>query len=147
MRMKMIEQIYISWQDFHQHAKQLAQKLKTIREFNKIIAISRGGLIPAGIIAYELDIRNTQAINISSYDGEEQRKAENVVIKADIDDVDEKTLIIDDLSDTGKTFQLVRQLFPQAYLASVYAKPTGTKYVDMHAVAVPDKWLVFPWDI
>ena len=143
----MIDQIHIGWEDFHNHAKLLAQKLKEVREFDKIIAISRGGLLPAGIISYELDIRNTQAINISCYDGNRQREDEDIIIKADVGEVNEKTLIIDDLSDTGKTFQLVRQMFPKAYLASVYAKPTGARYVDLYGMAIPDKWLVFPWDI
>ena len=143
----MVEQVTINWADFHRHTKALAQKIKTSGEYNKIIAISRGGLIPAGIISYELDIRDTQAINISSYDRECQRQDCDVVVKADIDNVDEKTLIIDDLSDTGKTFELVRRLFPKAKLVAVYAKPTGLKAVDIYGEKIPDKWLVFPWDI
>ena len=70
----MTKKIYISWEDFHQHAKELSQKLKAHGKYNKIIAVSRGGLIPAGIIAYELDIRNNEAINFSSYDNDEKRK-------------------------------------------------------------------------
>lgn len=143
----MVEQVILNWADFHKHTKELAQKIKASGEYNKIIAISRGGLIPACIISYELDIRDTQAINISSYDGDSQRQKENITIKADIEDVDEKTLIIDDLSDTGKTFELVRHLFPKAKLAAVYAKPTGINAVDIYAQKAPDKWIVFPWDI
>ena len=143
----MIEQVVISWEDFHRHTKALAQKIKASGEYNKIIAISRGGLVPAGIISYELDIRDTQAINISSYDGTCQRHDRDVIIKADVNNVDEKTLIVDDLSDTGKTYELVRHLFPKAKLAAVYVKPTGINAVDIYGEEIPDKWLVFPWDI
>ena len=143
----MVEQIHISWEDLHFHTKVLAQKIKATGEYDKIIAISRGGLIPAAIISYELDIRNTQAINISSYDGERPRSSEDIVIKADVGPVNEKTLIIDDLSDTGRTFRLVRQMFPKAKLAAVYAKPTGVKDVEIYGADAPDKWLIFPWDI
>lgn len=143
----MVEQVVISWEDFHKHTKELAQKIKTSGKYNKIIAISRGGLIPAGIISYELDIRDTQAIDVSSYDGENQRQNNDVIVKADIKNVDEKTLIIDDISDTGRTFELVHHLYPKAKLASVYAKSTGIKAVDIYGGQVPDKWIVFPWDL
>ena len=62
----MVDKVYITWNEFHQHAKILASKIKESGKYNKIIAISRGGLLPAGILSYELDIRNTQAIKISS---------------------------------------------------------------------------------
>lgn len=143
----MVEKVHISWEEFHQHTKLLAQKIRAHGTYNKIIAISRGGLLPAGVISYELDIRNTQAINISSYDGERQRTIEEIVIKADIGEVDEQTLVIDDLTDTGTTFRLVKQLFPKATLAAVYAKPKGKKDVDIYGADIPDKWIVFPWDI
>lgn len=143
----MVEKVHISWQDFHNHAKMLAAKIKASGEYDKIIAISRGGLFPAGIISYELDIRNTQAINISSYDGERQRTDDKVMIDAPVEDVDGRTLVIDDLSDTGNTFRLLRKLFPHAKFASVYAKPNGMKDVDIFAAEMPDKWIVFPWDI
>ena len=143
----MVDKMHITWEEFHQHTKHLAQKIKNNGDYNKIIAISRGGLIPAGIIAYELDIRDTQAINISSYDGEKQRQLGDIKIDANVGDVDEKTLVVDDLSDTGTTFKLIRQLFPKATLAAVYAKPVGLNYVDVYSLDIPDKWIVFPWDI
>jgi xanthine phosphoribosyltransferase len=143
----MVEQVYISWDEFHKHAKLLAEKIKQTGNYNKIIAISRGGLIPAGIISYELDIADTQAINISSYDNERQKDASEIIVKAEVGNVDEQTLIIDDLSDTGRTFQLVRNMYPKAKLVSVYAKPTGINSVDIYSTDAPDKWIVFPWDL
>lgn len=142
----MAEKIYVSWDEFHKHAKELAEKIKQYRSFNKIVAVSRGGLLPAGIIAYELDIRNVQTINMSSYDGEIQRTDSEIEIAADIGAVDGHTVIIDDLADTGKTFQLLHRLYPQAVMAAVYAKPQGSVFLDIYAQDIPDKWIVFPWD-
>lgn len=142
----MPDKIYISWEEFHRHAKELAARIKGKGDFNKIIAISRGGLLPAGILAYELDIRNSQAINISSYDGDRQRPEEQIEISAAVGAVDSKTLIVDDLSDSGRTFKLLRPLFPQACFAAVYAKPKGAEVVDIYAADIPDQWIVFPWD-
>ena len=75
----MDDKIYINWNEFHQDVKNLCQKIKqTGKEYNKLVAISRGGFIPAGIIAYELNIKNTAVINISSYIGEKQIKLEKI---------------------------------------------------------------------
>jgi len=60
----MPEKLYISWDEFHRHTRELAQKLKA-NNYNKIVAVSRGGLLPAGILAYELNIRNVEVINMS----------------------------------------------------------------------------------
>ena len=143
----MTEKCYIDWNSFYQDVKLLAQKIKATGEFNKIIAISRGGLLPAGILAYELDIRNSQAINISSYDNNERREDDKIELDCNVGEVDDHTLIVDDLSDTGRTFRLVRKLYPQARYAAVYSKPKGHGDVDICAKELPDKWIVFPWDI
>lgn len=142
----MTKKLYIKWDEFHNHAKELCEKIKQSGEYNKIVAISRGGLIPAGILAYELDIRNSQAINISSYDEDKQRADEDIEIFGNVGEVDEKTLIVDDLSDTGKTFRILRKIYPQAKYVAVYAKEKGHSVVDIYAHSMPDEWIVFPWD-
>ena len=143
----MTEKLYISWTDFHQHVKELAEKLKNSgRRFNKIVAVSRGGLLPAGILAYELDIRDCETVNMSSYDGETRRADEDINVRQSIFGVDAQTLIIDDLSDTGRTFRILRRIYPQAVFVSVYAKPQGRGEVDIYCRDMPDRWIVFPWD-
>lgn len=141
----MSEKLYINWDEFHRHTKQLAAKIKQNGNYNKIIAISRGGLMPAGILAYELDIRNVEVVNMSTYDGEQQRAEQDMEISAAAT-ADEQTLIVDDISDTGKTFNLLRPKFPKATFVTVYTKEQGAPVVDMHIKDIPDIWLVFPWD-
>ena len=144
----MTEKIYINWSEFHQDVKDLCKQIKESGEFDKIIAISRGGLIPAAIIAYELNIRNTETINFSSYDGNyERRRDEEIEISGHIGNVNEKTLVIDDLSDSGRTYEILRRVYPQAKFVTVYAKAKGAPQVDVFAKAMPDEWLVFPWDV
>lgn len=138
--------IYISWSDFHQDAKELFARLKTQRKFNKIIAISRGGLLPAGIAAYEMDIRDCDIINIASYDRDKMRADDKIEISSMPADIDENTLVIDDLADSGRTLQLLRRRFPLAVYAVVYAKPRGKTAVDAFAKELPGQWVVFPWD-
>lgn len=121
----MTDKIHIRWEEFHQDVKTVCKKIKSSGTYNKIVAISRGGLLPAGIIAYELDIRNCHSLNIATYIGGEHRQLERLENLEDAGTVDEKTLIVDDLSDSGQTFHLLRKEFPQARYVSIYSKPAG----------------------
>ena len=140
----MNNKIYIDWAEFHAQVKLLATKVKAAGKFNRIIAISRGGLIPAGILAYELDIRNCDVINMSSYDGEIKRQDKAIEIKGLLTDIDERTLIVDDLSDSGRTLDLLHQQYPKAKRVCVYAKPSGQASCEIFAQKLPDQWVVFP---
>lgn len=141
-----MEKFYINWEEFHIAVKQLCKKIKESGVYDKIVAISRGGLIPAGIIAYELNIRNTEVINAVSYDGNTQRSEEDSHFFGSIGIINDKTLIVDDLVDTGRTFRILRRNFPEAKYISVYTKAKGKADVDLYATEIPEKWIVFPWD-
>ena len=143
----MTDKIYISWEEFHQDVKSVCEKIKNSGTYNKIVAISRGGLLPAGIIAYELDIRNCHAINIATYIGDEHRELDHLDNLDDVGEINSQTLIVDDLADSGQTFRLLRQEFTKARFVSIYSKPAGLKEVDIYARELPDQWVVFPWDI
>ena len=59
-----------------------------------------------------------------------------------------KTLIVDDLVDTGATAKVVREMLPRAHFAAVYAKPLGRPMVDTFITEVSqDTWIYFPWDM
>lgn len=135
----------ISWDQLHRDSKALAWRLLDIGPFKGIIAITRGGLVPAAIIARELDIRLVDTICLSSYDWKD-RKGEINTLKSF---AGEGTgwLIIDDLVDTGRTAQVVRKIVPSAHFATVYAKPAGRPLVDTFITEVSqDTWILFPWD-
>ena len=136
--------IYITWEELEKDTKELSQKIKASGKYNRIVAVSRGGLIPAGIVSYELELRNVETVNVSSYDDDRQRA--ELELLTQIEKVDEKTIIIDDLSDTGNTFRFLRKKYPLAKFATVYVKPRGEAEVDIFARRIEDKWVVFPWD-
>ena len=143
----MTEKLHISWEEFHHDTRELCTKIKNYGNYNKIVVVSRGGLLPSGVLAYELNIRNTAVINISTYDGNVQRAAEDFEFAVTgVGKVDEHTLIVDDLSDTGNTYNLLRKHFPQACFVSVYVKHDSRNAVDIYAREMPDSWLIFPWD-
>ena len=136
----------ISWEQLHRDSRALAWKLLELDYFKGIIAVTRGGLVPAAIVARELDIRIVDTVCISSYDWQD-KKGEIDVLKAVKPDSQANWLIIDDLVDTGRTARLVREMLPEAHFASVYAKPAGKPLVDTYITEVSqDTWILFPWD-
>ena len=114
-----------------------------------MVAITRGGMAPAMIVARELDIRTVDTISIKSYNNQERTEAR--VLKApDATIMGDGTgiLVVDDLVDSGKTLELVRKLYPRAHFATVYAKPQGRPQVDTFITEVSqDTWIFFPWDM
>ncbi len=144
---------HISWDQIHRDSRALAWRLDGKGPDNgawkAIVAITRGGMAPAMIIARELDVRTVDTISVKSYSHQEQSEAE--VLKApDTDIIGDGTgiLIIDDLVDTGRTLKVVRDLYPNAHFATVYAKPEGREMVDTFITEVSqDTWIFFPWDM
>lgn len=148
----------VSWDQFHRDCKALAWRLAGIADVNggwkAVVAITRGGLVPAAIIARELGVRNIETVCIASYH-EYKDQGDLVVIKgiasdliADAGGDGEGVLVIDDLTDTGKTAQKVREMLPKAHIATVYAKPTGKDAADTYVTEVSqDTWIYFPWDM
>lgn len=135
----------VSWDQLHRDSKALAWRLVTEGPWKGIAAVSRGGLVPAAIIARELDVRLIDTICIVSYrDDHSQTQPE---ILKDIAGDGEGWLIIDDLVDTGRTAKVVRGILPKAHFATVYAKAAGRPLVDSFITEVSqDTWILFPWD-
>ncbi|MDX5931773.1 xanthine phosphoribosyltransferase [Acidiphilium acidophilum] len=136
----------VSWDQLHRDSKALAWRLSTMTPFDGIVAITRGGLIPAAIIARELECRLIETVSIVTYDDE--RRGEPRITKPPVAAGDGTGfLIIDDLVDTGTTARQVRALLPRAHFATVYAKPAGKELVDTFITEVSqDTWILFPWD-
>ena len=134
----------ISWEQLHRDSKALAWRLLDMGTWEGIVTITRGGLVPASIIARELEIRVVDTVCISSYDFKDQGEAQ-ILKSVDMDG--DGWLLIDDLVDTGKTARLVRDMLPKAHFATVYAKPEGRPLVDSYITEVSqDTWILFPWD-
>ena len=135
----------ISWDQLHRDSKALAWRLLDLHYFKGIIAITRGGMVPAAVIARELDIHLVETICISSYDWKD-KKGEAEILKG-IQGDGEGWLLIDDLVDTGRTAKIVKEMVPKAHFATVYAKPAGRPLVDTFITEVSqDTWILFPWD-
>ena len=146
--------VVISWAELHRDARYLSHELHQKGQWKGIIAITRGGLIPAALIARELNIRLIDTVCVTSYGAEEGGGAEQIVGAAKIlkgylgDDQGEGWLLVDDLVDTGGTAKVVKGLVPKAHFATLYAKPAGQPIVDTFVKSFEQsKWIFFPWDI
>ncbi len=115
----------VSWDQFHRDSRALAWRLHDAGPFEAIVCITRGGLVPAAIVARELNVRMIETVCVVSY---RDYKNQGEV-------------------DTGKTARVVRDLLPAAHFATVYAKPMGRPLVDTFITEVSqDTWIYFPWD-
>jgi xanthine phosphoribosyltransferase len=143
----MAEKYYaVSWDQLHRDSRALAWRLLDRAPFRGVVAITRGGLIPAAVVARELECRIVETVSIITYDEEvrgEPRVAKPPVAAGD----GEGWLVVDDLVDTGTTAKVVRALLPKAHFATVYAKPAGKPLVDTFITEVSQEtWILFPWD-
>jgi xanthine phosphoribosyltransferase len=138
----------VSWNEVHRDTKHLVRKLMEMGHWDGIVALTRGGLVPASILAREMEIRIVDTLCISTY--EEQLKGTVKVLKVPERAVaveGEGWLLIDDLVDTGKTAKKAREILPKSHFATVYAKPLGLPVVDTFVSEVAqDVWVFFPWD-
>jgi xanthine phosphoribosyltransferase len=142
----------VSWDQFHRDSRALAWRLAAAGPFGAIVCVTRGGLVPAAIVARELGIRVIETVCVTSYEDTKQGPLQ--ILKPVAADVvalaggeGRGVLIVDDLVDTGQTARIVRDILPAAHFATVYAKPMGRPLVDTFITEVSqDTWIYFPWD-
>jgi xanthine phosphoribosyltransferase len=141
----MSNKFIITWDNMQTYTRQLAEKLLPAEQWTGIIAVSRGGLVPAAILARELGIRHVDTVCISSYDHDHQRDM-RVIKQAEGDG--EGFIIVDDLVDTGGTAEKIREMYPRGKFVTVCAKPAGKHLIDDYVVDIPQEtWIEQPWDM
>jgi xanthine phosphoribosyltransferase len=140
----------VSWDQFHRDSRALAWRLHAAGPFESIVCITRGGLVPAAVVARELNVRVIETVCVASYQNYKNEGALKLLknVAPEIVATGGKgVLIVDDLVDTGKTAKIVRDILPSAHFATVYAKPMGRPQVDTFVTEVSqDTWIYFPWD-
>lgn len=138
---------FVSWEELHRATRELARRQLPAEQWQGVIAVSRGGLVPGAIIARELNLRVVDSVCVRSYDHQSQQ-AEPEMLK-DVASADgEGYLVVDDLVDTGNTLKFLRKRLPKAKFITVYAKPLGLPLVDDYEADIEqDTWIHFPWDM
>ena len=141
-------EFFVSWEELHRATRELARRQLPAEQYKGIIAVSRGGLVPAAIVARELNIRVVDCVAVSSYDHDEQRDDLQLLKDVTATGDGEGFLVVDDLVDTGNTLKFLRDRLPKAKFVTVYAKPAGMDLVDDFVADLEqDTWIHFPWDM
>lgn len=136
----------VTWDQLHRDARSLAETLMQKGPFKGIIDVTRGGLIPAAIVARELDVRLIETISVVTYD-EQDRGKPQIIKDPQATEDGEGYLVVDDLVDSGVTARVVRERLPKALFTCLYAKPQGKPLTDLFVMEVPQEtWVLFPWD-
>jgi xanthine phosphoribosyltransferase len=140
---------HLSWEELHRDTRALAHQLLTQQlpgeSWRGVIGIARGGLVPAAILARELDLRLVDSLCIASYEHDQQGDAK--ILKA-VEGDGEGFLLVDDLVDSGTTARIARKLLPKAVFVAIYAKPKGRELAQYYQREFSQEtWIHFPWDV
>lgn len=113
-----------------------------------IVGISRGGLIPAVMLAHRLELPLIDVIQARSYSTKGVTQLSEIKINVP-DNVLQvlalpTTLIVDDIIDSGRTFDVLKYYAPNAIFAALITKRSTTHIYGAHYA--PDQWIVFPWE-
>ena len=142
----------LGWLEFGEAARHLAlDVLHSGFMPDVVVAIARGGLLLAGGIAYALDVKSCGALNVEFYTGVGQRLPAPIVLPPLLDEpslAGKKVLLVDDVSDSGRTLALVADLLDAAgadvRTVVLYTKP-GTVFEPDFTWRRTDRWIAFPW--
>ncbi|BCL66758.1 xanthine phosphoribosyltransferase [Haemophilus haemolyticus] len=144
----MSEKYVVTWDMFQMHARKLSERLLPASQWKGIIAVSRGGLFPAAVLARELGIRHIETVCIASYHDHNNQGELQVLHAAQVPNGGEGFIVVDDLVDTGNTARAIRQMYPNAKFVTVFAKPAGAELVDDYVIDIPQNtWIEQPWDL
>ncbi len=162
----------MGWSDIDACASALAERLPAacgVAAFDRVIGIARGGLIPAVLLASRLGVKRVESIQVRYYDGDTRLDAPTVV--GDTPAVcgpsgdPQRTLLVDELVDSGDTLRYLRTIFPEASMATLVARQVAGAPEEEHGLlpwscgadgaaesrvwvvrSIPtDRWILFPW--
>jgi hypoxanthine phosphoribosyltransferase len=142
----------LTWETFGRAARELAEVIAGdgFRP-DLILAIARGGMFVAGALGYSLSVKNLYLMNVEFYNGVGSTLDMPVMlppVPSAVDFSRKKVLIADDVADTGKTIELVRNFIAgqvaDVRCAVVYEKP-GSLVKCEYVWKRTGRWINFPW--
>jgi xanthine phosphoribosyltransferase len=138
----------ITWDQFHADTKLLGNRLYGL-DIKGIVAITRGGLVPACLLAHRLNVNMIDCLGAGSYVQDQRKKVALYKIPHSHFKSMKGVIVVDELSETGNTLREARRLLPDALLCTVYNKqkdPGGGPVEVWGRLADPKVWLQFPWE-
>ncbi|MGC8633519.1 MAG: phosphoribosyltransferase [Candidatus Limnocylindrales bacterium] len=149
--MTSIEKLMVSWPDLDRLVDRLAQQVGD--DYDVLLAITRGALVPAGMLAYRLGLRNIVVAAVAFYDEAGQPAERPSFLQFPSDPLlhGRRVLILDEVWDTGSTIQAVidrvRLAGGRPTTAVLHYKPTHSRVPSRpdHYVVETDAWVVYPF--
>lgn len=144
--------VKFSWEDVEKNIEILAGKIKKDGfDADYIIGITKGGLVPLGLLVAKLDVDKILTVSATSYEKNEQKNLE-ITYLPDVNLSGMKILLVDEIADTGETLKKVSQAILDKYnvsqlkTATLIVNGNNCNYLpDFFASSVKD-WIVFPWN-
>ncbi len=148
----MVKKEFLSWQEIEALVDQLIAKLP--QSYDAILAITRGGMVPACLISEKLDIRNVMVAAVMFYTGIHETRNVPIFLQFPADPLlaGKRILIVDDVWDSGATAVAVRERVLDAdgipEVAVIHYKPARSRFdiAPEYYVVATDAWIVYPWD-
>ena len=142
----------LTWELFGTASRELATMVaESGYEPDIVLAIARGGLLPAGALGYALSVKNTYTLNVEFYTGIDERLPMPIMlppVPSLVDVSGARILVVDDVADTGRTLKLVNEFcegkVADSKIAVLYEKPHSEVKCDF-VWRYTDKWVNFPW--
>lgn len=150
-----INRVHLTWQDIEELIQRLLGQFPIAADYDALLAITRGGIVPSGLLAEALDIRHVLTASVQFYIGEGESIDWPVFLQFPSDSllVRQRILVVDDVWDTGKTIMAVRERVEHAggqpELAVLHYKPARSLFPEArpdYYAAVTDDWIVYPWE-
>lgn len=149
-----IERETLGWTQFGDVSRELsADVLRAGFVPDVVVAVARGGLLLAGAMAYAMGVKSCGALNVEFYTGEHATLPEPVMLAPHLDQaslVDKRVLVVDDVSDSGRTLSMVVELLRLAgadvLSVCLYTKPGTLLEPDIYW-KVTSGWIDFPWSV
>lgn len=146
-----IDKDVVSWDELAGLVDELAERVSG--EYDVMLAITRGALVPAGILAYRLRIRNILVAAVAYYDDEGQPHDPPTFLQFPADPLlhGQRVLIVDEVWDSGTTIHAVVERVRNAggipTTAVLHYKPARSRVSDTpdHHVVETERWVVYPF--
>lgn len=148
------KELVFSWEDVYVSCYKICEQIQKKKKcFKTLLAVSRGGLVPAGIISYLLDIKDVRTISIETYSRKTKKRNVNEIIQAPNFYLfaGKEILVVDDVLDTGKTYAVIRRLMKpiltSSYLSlAVLCHKNIAPHPDFFSSVEKETWIHFPWE-
>lgn len=130
---------YVEWHDIDFRCQEILKDMAyNNTKVDAIVGIARGGMIPATIMSYGLDVP-LKMLLVSSFEEGERKGIKDITDPATVEFIKtHNVMIVDDIYDTGQTAEYVNEKYPNALFAAIFDK----------RIEDPNNeyWYVFPWD-